>query len=115
MEYPILDMDDKKPTKRGKEMETEFEVPAKFAKRVGLPERLIRNMVRQGQIPHIPTGKRGVRISIRDGIEALRQFAGLHVADIAARMPVPIQIQPPLKKKACGRKPDSIRLLKKVE
>lgn len=96
---------------------TLFETINQFAERTGLPIKLIRIMVRQGQLPHIKTGKAHVRIHIDSALDALRQKAEKTAEEIAATLPVPISLRPPKSqqegqhcKKYKGRPPDSVRL-----
>ena len=97
---------------------TIFETPAKFAKRVELPEHLIRSMVKQGQLPYMNTGKCHVRIHVESALTALKQYAQQSATEIAASMPVPIKIiksvvKPVIDRKYKGRPPDSVRLAMK--
>lgn len=90
-----------------------FEPPKSFARRVGLPERLVRVMVRQGQLPHVKTGKCHVLIHVEAAMDALRNRAEQTAEEIAATLPVPIRFaapRPQKQKKHPGRPPDSVRL-----
>ena len=92
-----------------------FETPAKFAKRTNLPERLIRALVRQGQLPHIKTGNCHVKIHIEGALEAVKQYSQQSAEAIAANLPVPIRIikqhpKPVTERKYKGRPPDAVRL-----
>ena len=95
-----------------------FETPANFAKRTDLPEQLIRSMVKQGQLPHMKTGKCHVRIHVEASLEAIKQYSQQSATEIAASMPVPIKIiksavKPATDRKYKGRPPDSVRLAMK--
>lgn len=91
-----------------------FEPPLAFSRRTGLPERLIRLMVRQGQLPHVRTGKCHVLIHVEAALDALRTRAQQTAEEIAAALPVPIRISPKpqseLPRKHKGRPPDAVRL-----
>ncbi|MBP1763501.1 MAG: hypothetical protein H6Q65_559 [Firmicutes bacterium] len=97
-----------------------FETVKVFSERVGLPEDLLRKMIRQGQIPHVRTGARHVRVHVEAGLEALKKYAEQSAEEIAARLPVPMKIvkskqeADPARKKKGGRPPDSVRLAKKL-
>lgn len=100
-----------------------METVSSFSKRTGLPVKIIRLMARQGQIPHIKTGKSHIRIHIEGGLEAIKQHSQITAAEIAATMPVPIHMLAPIPaftakpssvaRKYRGRPPDSVRLAKK--
>lgn len=93
-----------------------FEPPLAFARRTGLPERLVRAMVRQGQLPHLPTGKSHVLIHVEAAMTALATRATQKAEEIAATLPVPVQLmpRPQQQKKHQGRLPDKIRLAMKA-
>lgn len=92
-----------------------------FAKRVNLPERLIRTMVKQGQLPHLKLiGKCHVRIHVEAALEALKQYSLQSAEEIAAVLPVPMRLyhQPPKaasERKYKGRPPDAVRLGQKAK
>lgn len=96
-----------------------FESIAAFSKRVNLPERLVRSLVRQGQLPHVKTGKCHVRIHVEAGMEAIKQYSEQTAEEIAATMPVPMRIistqrtKIPTERKYRGRPPDKVRLANK--
>lgn len=95
--------------------ETAFETIAVFSKRVNLPDAVIRQMVKQGQIPHMKISKNSVRVHIGGGLEAVKKYAELTAMEVAATMPVPIHIvcPPPVprsERKYKGRPPDAVRL-----
>lgn len=91
-----------------------------FAKRVNLPEKLIRLMVRQGQLPHVKTnGNCHVRIHVEAALEAIKQYSIQTAEAIAATLPIPMRLyrMPPKsadERKYKGRPPDAVRLGKKV-
>ncbi len=99
-----------------------FESIPNFAKRVNLPERLLRVMVRQGQISHIKPGKSHAMVHVEAALEDLKKFSQQTAEEIAEMLPVPFKaLHPKPRKKAeykpakkpRGRLPDSIRLAKK--
>lgn len=98
-----------------------METISDFAKRVNLPEKLIRRMVRQGQIPHLKTiGNCHVRIHVEAALEALKQYSLQSAEEIAAALPVPMRLyqQAPKavsERKYKGRPPDAVRLGRKAK
>lgn len=81
---------------------------SKFAARVGLPERLIRAMVKQGLLPHVKTGKCHVRIHVEAATETIKQYSQYTAECIAKTLPVPItlmQERPVVGQKHQGRPP----------
>lgn len=98
-------------------MSEAFETIAVFAKRVGLPEKLIRAMVRQGQLSHVKTGPCHARICVAAALDELRKFAEQTAEQIAMRMPVPVYLaksDTTGSKKRRGRPPDKVRLAQKA-
>ncbi|WP_455577308.1 hypothetical protein [Anaerosinus sp.] len=90
-----------------------FESIADFSKRVNLPERLIRSLVKQGQLPHMKLGKCHAKVHIEAGLEFLKLYSQQNANEIATSMPVPINISNipmPKSKKHKGRLPDKVRL-----
>lgn len=92
-----------------------FETVREFAKRVNLPEQLIRCMVYQGQLPHVRPKKSWVKINVPMAIHALNLLSLKTAEDLAAQMPVPIKLMPQREKRHKGRLPDKIRLAKKTQ
>ena len=99
-----------------------METISSFSKRTGLPDRLIRLMVRQGKLPYIKTGKSHVRIHVDSALEAIKQYSQNSADEIAATLPVPLyqSYRTSVKKSAVtverkykGRPPDSVRLANK--
>ena len=66
---------------------TVFESPNAFARRTGLSDKIIRQYVRQGRLPHIKTGKNHVRIHVEAGLDALRRIAEETAAEKVTIMP----------------------------
>ncbi len=96
-------------------MDKPFESIASFAKRVNLPTALIRALVKQGQIPYVPTGKSHKRIHTEAGMEAVKKYAEQSAQEIAATMPVPMRTTyprpiPRSERKRQGRPTDAARL-----
>jgi hypothetical protein len=81
-------------------MDEVFESIANFSKRVSLPERLIRALVKQGQLPHVMLGACHAKVHIKAGLEFLKTFSNQNANQIAMSMPVPINIAaiPPMVK-----------------
>ncbi len=106
-------------TKQAQELNSSptFESILAFSKRVSLPERLIRAMVKQGQLPHVKSGTR-VKIHIEAALEAIKKHSEKTAIEIAETMPVPLytlkmpelQMQPRSDRKYRGRPPDAVRL-----
>lgn len=92
-----------------------METVSDFAKRTNLPEKVIRAMVKQGQLPLLKTaGNCHVRIHVDAALEVLKQIAIHSAAEIAATMPVPIRTNRFIKtasneRKYKGRPPDKVR------
>lgn len=100
-------------------MDPAFESISSFAKRINLPDGLVRAMVKQGRIPHIKTGKTHVRIHIEAALEAVKHHAEQNAGEIAMTMPLPINVPVPVpvpraERKYKGRPPDAVRLGKKT-
>ena len=87
-----------------------FESPPVFAKRVNLPEEVIRLLAKQGKLPFIKPRKSHIQIHVEAAEIILEQMAKEAAFDRECRMPVYVtQIKP---KKHSGRPPDSVRLAK---
>lgn len=101
-------------------MEVLFESVPKFSKRIGLPETLVRCLVKQGKLPHV-RGNKHVQINIPASLDALKALSAATAEEIAATMPVPMTIRPASGKRSKpennrkyrGRVPDAIRLRNK--
>ena len=91
-----------------------FETPPQFAKRTSIDYKIILGMVRQGTLPFIKTGKKGVRISVDGGIKALEKLSLDNAKDLATQMPAPLKLIPRTERKNKGRLPDKIRLAQKT-
>lgn len=101
-------------------MEQTFEPIAAFAKRVGVPERVIRALAKQGRLPLIKTGKCHARIHVEAALEAIKQFSQQTAADIALTMPVSIPIITPMprssnERKYRGRVPNKVMERRKAQ
>lgn len=94
-------------------MDQRFESIAAFAKRVGIPERVIRRLARQGKLPLIKTGRSHARIHVEAALEAIRHLAEQTAADIALTMPVEVpiikaELRSNIERKYRGRVPDKV-------
>ncbi len=102
-------------------MESVFETIAAFAKRVNLPDSVIRRMVKRGELPHITTGKTHVKVHIEAAMEAIRQYAERKASELQSNMPTPVnlanipQLVPRSERKHKGRPPDTVRLGRKAK
>ncbi len=85
-------------------MDQTFESIAVFAKRVGLPDRVIRSLAKQGKLPLIKTGRSHTRIHVEAALEAIRHVAEQTASDIALTMPVAIPIIAPVPRRDTERK-----------
>lgn len=98
-----------------------FETIAAFSKRVNLPDGVVRRMVKQGELPHVTTGKTHVKIHIEAALEAIRYYAERKASELQTNMPIPVnlanipQLVPRSERKYKGRPPDAVRLDRKAK
>lgn len=84
-------------------------IPA-FAKRTGMPEKLVRSYTKQGLLPHLKGGKCHLLIHVDLALEALTKLAEQNAEERQSHIPMSAVLYQ--KKKHKGRLPDSIRLRK---
>jgi len=80
-------------------IDKKFETVPEFAERAGLPERVIRMMARQGQLPILDPKAYRPKIEVEGAIEVLKKSAGKTAEEILLGLPAPIKIMPARTKK----------------